>query len=417
MYYPQAKHDLQGNAGEIVMRTTGLQVSGYAFLLRRTELALVIGDPRMAQDPLRAQRRALGVGILLSLLVAGGMLLVAFLRPQPSIDGAGLVEDESGALHVRIDDSFHPVSNVASARLLLGEPAEITRSTSAQLATFPAGPPVGIPDAPGLVTAGASQWALCATGVVAAPGMEEVGPVVLDTPSGMWLVVEGSRMLLGDSGDIGRVLARALGAVPVTANDRMLRVLDRGPDIALTSLESLVTSGNRAYLVGEAGVAEVNGARRAVAEALVAGPATERPLTEILAQPEVRGTAALSQLPEDVTFRSVEEICVGDRVVDAAPLGEVTHFSGPRGTSALLTERGFVLVSQAGVRYTVASVEELESLGDWDGAGGSDGARGLPEVPHRVVEPLPDGEVLSQERAAMTVAAGVGPGDEPGPED
>ena len=53
------------------MRTTGIQVSGFNFLLRRLELALVIGDPRMAHDPLRSQRRALVVVVLLSLLIAG----------------------------------------------------------------------------------------------------------------------------------------------------------------------------------------------------------------------------------------------------------------------------------------------------------------------------------------------------------
>ncbi|MGO1948574.1 MAG: type VII secretion protein EccB [Mycobacteriaceae bacterium] len=391
------------------MRTTGLQVSGYAFLLRRTELALVTGDARMAQDPLRAQRRAVGVGVLLSLLVAGGMLLVAMLRPQPSIDSAGLVADESGALHVRIEDTFHPVANVASARLLLGAPEEVTTSTSAQLGQFPTGPPVGIPDTPGLVAAPVSQWALCDGRVTAEESLRDVGPVVLQAPSGMWLVVDSERMLLAgaDDGDgRGGMLARALGASPVTVTETMVQVLDRGPDVALTSLDRIVTSGDRSYLAGEgddAGVAELTGSRRAVAEALAVGPPTEMPLPMVLDRPEVSGVAALSHVPTDLGFEHADAVCVGDRVVDAGPVdadpvGETVHYSGPRGTSAVLTERGFALVSQAGVRYSLESAEDLAALGVWDPEDGNP-----PEVPWRVLEPLPDGGVLSVERASYTM--------------
>lgn len=393
------------------MRTTGLQVSGYAFLLRRTELALVIGDPRMAQDPLRTQRRAVGVGLLLSLLVAGGMLLVAMLRPQPSIDGAGLVADESGALHVRIDDVFHPVTNVASARLLLGSPEEVTRSTSAQLSQVPSGPPVGIPDAPGVVAASTAQWALCRNGVVAsgptsAPSMPDAGPVVVDAPSGLWLVVDDTRMLLGPSDDIGGRLARAVGAVPVPVTEGMLQVLDRGPDVVLGALDRLVTSGDRVFLAGPTRVAEVSGTRRAVAEVLVADPAEHLPLAEIMARPEMDGTEALAHVPTDMSFDPIGDVCVGDGVVTAPDPGSddgtSSHFVGPRGTSAVLTERGFVLVSEAGVRYSVTSVEELESMGNW---GGEDGVTALPDVPFRVLEPLPDGGVLSRDRAIGTVSS------------
>ena len=108
------------------MRTTSLQVSGHKFLLRRLELALVIGDPRMAHDPLRSQRRAIFVGLLISALIAGGAVMLGLLRPAPSIDGATLVADEHGSLHVRLEDGFHPISNVASARLVLRQPVEAT---------------------------------------------------------------------------------------------------------------------------------------------------------------------------------------------------------------------------------------------------------------------------------------------------
>ncbi|WJY76966.1 ESX-1 secretion system protein eccB1 [Corynebacterium bovis DSM 20582 = CIP 54.80] len=98
------------------MRTTALQVSGHAFLVRMCERALVLGDGGMSGEPLRAQRRAVFVGVLLTALVAGVAAALAVMRPQPSIEDAGIVVDDAGGVYVRVDDTFHPVTNVASAR-------------------------------------------------------------------------------------------------------------------------------------------------------------------------------------------------------------------------------------------------------------------------------------------------------------
>ncbi|MGJ0182260.1 type VII secretion protein EccB [Corynebacterium glyciniphilum] len=388
------------------MRTTGLQVSGYAFLLRRTELALVTGDARMAQDPLRTQRRATGVGVLLTLLVTGGMLLVAMLRPQPAIDDAGLVADESGTLHVRVGEAFHPVTNIASGRLLLGAADEVTRSTSEQLGRFATGPTLGIPDAPGLVPAPESFWARCAHGVVAAASLPDAGAVVLEAPSGWWLAVDGRRLLLSD----GPVLARALGATPVPVSDDVLGVLDRGPDVALTSLRHTVYSGDRVFLAGEAGVAEVTGARRTIAEALTPPPVSDS-LPTLLSRPEVTGTDALAHVPVDLELADgaeMGEVCIGEYVVAARDLDTAgveaptpdAHFVGPRGTSTVITERGFILVSETGVRYSVTTAEDLRVLG----LVVDDDAVGEPTaVAFRVLAGLPDGGVLSEERASRTL--------------
>jgi hypothetical protein len=72
----------------------------------------------------------------------------------------------------------------------------------------------------------------------------------------------------------------------------------------------------------------------------------------------------------------------------------------------VLTERGFVLVSETGVRYSVTSAEDLQVLGLVDGE--SDGE---PEtVAFRVLEGLPDGGVLTEERASRTVSSTGTPG-------
>lgn len=385
----------------------------------------------MAHDPLRAQRRSVGVGVLIALLVAGGMAIIALLRPAPSIGDAGLVADESGALHVRLGEAFHPVTNVASARLLLGTAEEVTGSTSGQLVEFTAGPPVGIPQAPGLVpvdAGSAAAWALCGSTVVAADSLPDAGPQLVAAGTDHWLVVDGVRMRVPDAGP---QVARALGATVVElageAGERMVRVLDRGPDIVLPAGPSgltdalaeqgrLVTAGDRVFVVAGGGLAEVTGARRAVAEALARDVPVTMDLTRVLAVP---GTEVLGQVPVELEFREVVRPCVGSGVVEgeSAPVGaagagsaltEVSandspspgHYAGPRGTAALVTERGLVLVSESGVRYSVGSVEDLAALGVLD-------EDQLPvSVPWRVVEPLPDGGELSVERARRTVDVG-----------
>jgi hypothetical protein len=344
------------------------------------------------------------------------------LRPAPSVGDAALVTDESGALHVRLGDAFHPVTNVASARLLLGSAESPSKTTASNLAGFETGPPVGIPNSPGLVpvTDGeADGWALCGSTVVAASSLEDAGPQVLAAPSGHWLVVEGERMLIPDAGP---TVARALGAVPVPADDEVVTVLRRGPDVALPAGRSgldapfdaqgtLVTAGERAFLVADGGLAEVAGTRRAVAEALAGAPVVSD-LGTVLEAP---GTTALEQLPVAASFREVGGVCAGSSLVEAPEKtsGEERdgHYAGPRGTVAVVTERGLALVSESGVRYAVPSPEELAALGLLD-----DGE--LPvQVPWRVIEPLPDGGELSVERARLTVEVGwwVRPEDSPQP--
>lgn len=421
-----------GTLGENSVRTTGLQVSGYSFLLRRLELALVTGDPRMAHDPLRTQRRAVGVGVLLALLVAGGMFLMAMLRPAPSIGDSMLVADESGALYVRIEDVFHPVTNVASARLVLGSAEEVSKTTSANLAEFPTGPPIGIPDAPGLVAASqqdSMQWVLCGDSVVVADGWKDAGPQVVSAPSGFWLVVDGTRMLIPNSGP---QVARALGAQPVEVADATVMVFPRGPDIALprgasgmpgqlSQQGTVVTVDERAFIVSGKGLAELTGARWAIVSALAEGEPVDSDLGTVLANP---GATVFSHISVDLNFREVTQACAGSMLVEALPeslwenparfaergtdlstrfrvdgteANASAHFWGPRGTTALVTERGLVLVSGTGIRYTVASSADMTALGVL-----KDGE--LPvAVSWRVIEGLPDGGELSAARARRTV--------------
>src|SRR3954463_12104038 len=105
-------------------QSTRLHVSGYRFLLRRMEHALVRGDIRMLDDPLRAQSLSLIAGVVLSVIVVAVCAILTFLRGPSTLGASPIVMvRDSGALYVRVGDTVHPVLNLSSARLIAGTPA------------------------------------------------------------------------------------------------------------------------------------------------------------------------------------------------------------------------------------------------------------------------------------------------------
>ncbi|MEU1547894.1 type VII secretion protein EccB [Nocardia sp. NPDC005745] len=131
--------------------TTRWQVSGYRFLVRRMEHALVRRDVRMLHDPMRSQSRAYAAGLILACVVLAGCGVLALLRPQGKIgdDNKILIGKDSGAVYVVIDDVVHPALNLASARLAAGEAAKPATVKESELGKKPRGQLIGIPGAPG----------------------------------------------------------------------------------------------------------------------------------------------------------------------------------------------------------------------------------------------------------------------------
>jgi type VII secretion protein EccB len=148
--------------------TTRAQVNGYRFLIRRLEHALIRADSRMIHDPMRGQMRALLVGLVVGVLIAGAAGVLAFFKPTPNLgDAQILLSKSNGALFVKIGDRVHPTLNLASARLIVGKsdpPKEVADKFLDQL---PLGPMVGILGAPSSIHAseylGASSWTVCDT--------------------------------------------------------------------------------------------------------------------------------------------------------------------------------------------------------------------------------------------------------------
>lgn len=163
--------------------TTRLHVSGHRFLLRRMEHALVRGDIRMLDDPLRAQSLSLIAGAVLTVVIVAASAVLTLLRPPATLGSAPIVMvRDSGALYVRIGDTVHPVLNLASARLIVGAPANPEAVSGSAITNSKSGPLVGIPGAPATIAPPLSEpevsWAVCddaTSTTVIAGGMPETG--------------------------------------------------------------------------------------------------------------------------------------------------------------------------------------------------------------------------------------------------
>lgn len=160
--------------------TTKVQVSGWRFLLRRVEHAIVRRDTRMFDDPLAFYSRAVGLGIVIAVLVGLGAGMLAYFKPLGRRSGDTLLVDRTtNQLYVVLPGTgqLHPVYNLTSARLVLGSASNPSAVKSAELDKMPKGQRIGIPGAPYATPVSSdtsSDWALCDT--VANP--ESVAPAV-----------------------------------------------------------------------------------------------------------------------------------------------------------------------------------------------------------------------------------------------
>ncbi|GAA5104393.1 type VII secretion protein EccB [Nocardia iowensis] len=180
------------------------QVSGWRFLLRRIEHALVRRDTSMRDDPGRGRSTALTIGVALACVIIAGAAVLAFFKPAKTVGNSRIVADkETGALYVRVGERLHPALNLTSARLIIGAADKPVQVSRAELEKYPRGPWVGIPGAPGSMVDTdnrESTWTVCdstQTGA-AAPVNPETG-LPSSTRSALRTTVIGGPLTL-DSG-------------------------------------------------------------------------------------------------------------------------------------------------------------------------------------------------------------------------
>ena len=219
--------------------TTKVQVSGWRFLLRRVEHAIVRRDTRMFDDPLQFYSRAVSAGIVIAVLICLGAALLAYFKPLGKRGSDTLLVDRTtNQLYVVIPgtDQLRPVYNLTSARLVLGNAGTPVAVKSDELNRMSKGQPIGIPGAPYATPVGGanSMWTLCdtvtkpesvapemQTSVIVQPLLPDasVGPirpdegVLVSYENDTWLVTESGRHDI-DLSD--RALTSAVG-IPVTS--------------------------------------------------------------------------------------------------------------------------------------------------------------------------------------------------------
>lgn len=234
--------------------TTRLEISGYRFLMRRLEGALLRRDIRMFDERLRARSQAMVAGGVLATVVVAGCAVLAFLWPQPALGNAPIVMGrQSGALYVRVGETLHPVLNLASARLIAATNADPQPVRESELAATKRGPLLGIPGAPQLIgrpiSEGESAWTVCDDGVGGSLNTTMiVGPVeglrarrlaaeqaVLATPDAgatTYLLYQGRRAIVNLADPAVTRALRLENLVPRPVSRSLLKAIFEAPPIA-----------------------------------------------------------------------------------------------------------------------------------------------------------------------------------------
>lgn len=306
--------------------TTKAQVSGHKFLVRRLELGLVLGDERMIHDPLGKRLRAVAFGAVACVLLCVGALGFSLMKPKPNPGDAAIVKAESGQLFVRLGEQLHPVTNLASARLLAGRPEQPVAAANSHLAQQRIGVPVGLPDAPGVFqpqapgTALANEWRVCTeqtpntppTGIPRTPGSVSAvvvapsGASALPTDAGVLANFDGAdvlitgeqrRFLPSAATSFGATLRRVLGIDAATPrwyvpND-VVNVLSEAPMWQAPPGE-LVTVGRQAWLRSEEGLMPLSEMQREILQQL-GTVATQATAEEIASLPVAAGEVPLPE--------------------------------------------------------------------------------------------------------------------------
>lgn len=144
--------------------TTRLQRSGYRFLSRRQEQAFIRRDIRGLTNPFSAQTSAVAVGFFFIGLTMVLALIISVLKPRPDKGINEIITTQSGGMYVMFNDKLHPVTNLASARLIVGSAENSTVTKDSSLKDIPRGPLMGIPSAPNSLQAHSEDpatWTIC----------------------------------------------------------------------------------------------------------------------------------------------------------------------------------------------------------------------------------------------------------------
>ena len=406
-----------------LLPTTRAQVSGHRFMRRRVEHGLIFGDIRMIHDPLASRQRATIFSVVAVLLIAAITALFAWLRPNADPGDAPILRSSSGELYVRINDIVHPVTNLTSARLIVGAPEQPQRIGDNNLLAQPRGVPVGLAVAPSLFAPRDSadlSWSACTSGgevgVIAGPAASPLAgasAVLAEVGGQQWLVTgEGRRELPPADTPTGRVIRRALGVDASTPRwsppsqlldaikeDAPLDLPDPLPEVAVNDADAWA-------IAADGGVQPLS---RLQSEILTQAGASQRSVdsAELAQLPDADPPSDI-RLPAEVPAwvdPATETVCATEAQVGAtytAPVPSSIALSGDAvavafsglddGSVAVDSGHGYHVVSIIGMRHDVPNRNVLDMIG----------AEHVEQVTWEIIALLPQGDTLTQDGALVT---------------
>ena len=398
-----------------LLPTTRAQVSGHQFMRRRMEHGLVFGDIRMIHDPLASRRRATIFGTAAVAMIAGVMGLFAWMRPNADPGDAPIVRAADGTLYVRVGEAAHPVTNLASARLIAGQAAEPARIGDAHLAALPRGVPVGIVAAPGMFAPAGSEpasWSVCGAETITVVAGEAPEPLPIDAAalatdgSREWLITsEGRRLLPDASTPEGRVIRRALGVTPDTPRwsppSQVITALEELPPAEIPSpLPGIIDAEGEHWALADGRVQPVTATQRDILIAAGAKTTTAN-RADVAQHPD--GDWDLRLPGERPSWVEPQQVCVNqDRggafmrdlpeSIELSGSSVATHFAGlESGSVGVDSGHGYHVISANGLRHSAPDKATLETVG----------AVHVEQAPWEIIALLPQGAELTRE-AALT---------------
>ena len=194
--------------------------------------------------------------------------MFSLIRPNGAVgNNAVLADRDTAALYVRVDDQLHPVLNLASARLIVGQPVNPVQVKSTELDKFPRGNVLGIPGAPERMVQNASRdanWTVCEGSDATAPGVTVIAGVpatggerAADLPDSSavlvnngatdgpatWLLWDGRRSPV-DLGDRAVTSALGIGSDPAAARPISPGLFNAIPESAALSAPVIPGAGS-----------------------------------------------------------------------------------------------------------------------------------------------------------------------------
>ena len=231
--------------------------SAHRFMSRGMSTAVIRGNTALKSDPLRSQGRSALAGLGVATLLVVGAAAWGFIKP------AGVTGNDqifsvrpSNEKYVLVNDRLHRVTNLTSARLIIGQPANIATVSEKAIAKYARGPIMGISGVPDQITATRPKdewrWSACdeitpnqeveltaiagplSLGAASAQPLQADTGVLVSFEGKTYLIVNGVRAQL-DLSNRAALDALGLGSTPLrprAVTRGMLNAIPLGPELA-----------------------------------------------------------------------------------------------------------------------------------------------------------------------------------------